>query len=318
MTRMTGVKNMNARLDDDGMDTSAATISRRRVLAGGAAGLGALAIATTARANTQNPPEPGTGRADPNGRFAGKVVLITGATSGIGRVTAEAFAREGASVYFCGRREQLGAEVETGIRGFGGEATYLRTDVREEEQVRAFVGGCVATYGRIDVAFNNAGVETPTPLPLAEQGVADWDNVLRTNARGVFLSLKYEIPHLLRQGGGIIVNTGSVSSHVGYATIAPYNASKHAIWSLTRCASLDYAAQNIRVNMVSPGACDTPMLERALRGFGVTQDEIARTIPIRRITTAEEIARIVMYLASDDATTLSGMDIDATGGMLTL
>lgn len=298
-------------------DAAATAFTRRQTVAGGAvlAGLAALSW-QPANANTQNPVAPREGDADPNGRFAGKVVLITGATSGIGQATAYAFAREGASVFFCGRRENLGSANEAEIREFGGEATYMRADVREEEQVQAFVDGCVDTYGRIDVAFNNAGIETPTASPLADHDVAVWDDVQATNARGVFLSMKYEIPYMQQQNGGIIVNTGSVSSHVGYGLIAPYNASKHAIWSLTRVASLDYGPQNIRVNMVSPGACDTPMLARALEEFGVTHDDVAATIPIRRITTPEEIARIVMFLASDEASTLSGMDIDATGGML--
>ncbi len=286
---------------------------------GGAAiaGLAATALPMATRANTQDPPESEAGRANPNGRFASKVVLITGATSGIGKTTAYAFAREGAKVYFCGRRVELGRASEAEIRDFGGEATYVRADVREPDQVRGFVDGCVETYGRIDVAFNNAGIETPTAAPLAEQSLADWQDVLITNATGYFLSMKWEIPHMLRQGGGIIVNNGSVSSHVGYATISPYNASKHAIWSLTRCAALEYAAQNIRVNMVSPGACDTAMLDRALQDFGVTKEEVAQTISVQRITTPEEIARIVMFLSSDEASTLSGMDVDATAGMLT-
>lgn len=269
-------------------------------------------------ANTQNPPAPGEGRANPNGRFAGKVVLITGATSGIGMTTAFAFAREGASVFFCGRREELGRANEAEIRAIGGEATYLRADVREPDQVQTFVDGCVETYGRIDVAFNNAGIETPTAAPLADQSLADWQNVMATNATGYFLSMKAEIPHMLNQGGGVIVNNGSVSSHVGFATIGPYNASKHAIWSLTRCAALDYGMQNIRVNMVSPGGVDTPMLERALEGFGMTMEEAAALVPIGRISTPDEIARVVMFLSSDDASTLHGMDVDATAGMLTM
>ncbi len=297
---------------------AARLVTRRTLLVGGTAlaGLAALASTQTALANTQQPVQPRPGAADPNGRFAGKVMLVTGATSGIGRTTAEAFAREGARVFFCGRREQLGAEVEAGIRAQGGEATYLRADIRDPAQVQSLVDGGVARYGRLDVAFNNAGIETPRPAPLVEQTLEDWQDVMTTNATGVFLSMKFEIPHMLRQGGGAIVNTGSVSSHVGYGIIGPYNASKHAIWSLTRVASLEYAAQNIRVNMVSPGAAATPMLDRALKGFGVTPDQVAQTIPIRRISTTEEIARLVMFLAGDEATTLSGMDIDATGGML--
>jgi NAD(P)-dependent dehydrogenase (short-subunit alcohol dehydrogenase family) len=292
--------------------------SRRQILLGGAAAALALAaVPTAARANTSQPVQPRTGPADPNGRFAGKAVLITGATSGIGRTTAEAFAREGARVMFCGRREALGAEVEAGIRAFGGDAIYRRVDVRSEADVQALVDACLERYGRVDVAFNNAGIETSRPGPLAEQPLADWLDVLTTNATGVFLAMKYEIPRMLAQGGGVIVNTGSVSSHVGWPLIGPYNASKHAVWSLTRVAALEYAPQNIRVNMVSPGAAATPMLERALVGFKTTPEAVAQTIPIRRISTTEEIARIVMFLASDDASTLSGMDVDATGGMLT-
>lgn len=305
-----------ARAGDHDPPTGASpTVTRRGILAGGAAALAAMALPGAASANTLNPVQ-SRSELDPNGRFAGKVVLITGATSGIGRTTAEAFAREGARVMFCGRREHLGAEVEAGIRGFGGEATYLRADVRSDDDVRAFVDGCAEKYGRIDIAFNNAGIETSRPGPLAEQPLADWMDVMATNATGVFLSMKYEIPHMLGQGGGAIVNMGSVSSHIGYATIGPYNASKHAIWSLTRVASVEYAPRNVRINMVSPGACATPMLDRALRGFETTPEQVAQTIPIRRISTTEEIARVVMFLASDEATTLSGMDVDATGGML--
>jgi NAD(P)-dependent dehydrogenase (short-subunit alcohol dehydrogenase family) len=290
--------------------------TRRQILAGGAAALALAALPTAVRANTRQPVQPRGGPADSGGRFAGKVVLITGATSGIGRTTAEAFAGEGASVLFCGRREGLGAEVEAGIRAFGGEATYRRADVRVESDVQGLVNACVERYGRIDIAFNNAGVETTQPGPLAEQPLDDWLNVITTNATGVFLSMKHEISQMLRQGGGVIVNTGSVSSHVGWPLIGPYNASKHAVWSLTRVASLEYAPHNIRVNMVSPGAAATPMLERALIGFKTTPEAVAQTIPIRRTSTTEEIARVVMFLASDDASTLSGMDIDATGGML--
>ena len=290
--------------------------TRRQLLAGGAAAVAIAMLPATGNANTGQPVQPRRGPADAQGRFAGKVVLVTGATSGIGRTTAEAFAREGARVMFCGRREGLGAEVETGIRAFGGEATYRRADVRVEADVRALIDACVERYGRIDVAFNNAGVETSRPGPLADQPLDDWHNVLTTNATGVFVSMKYEIPQMLQQGGGVIVNTGSVSSHVGWPLIGPYNASKHAVWSLTRVASLEYAPRNIRVNMVSPGAAATPMLERALVGFGTTPEAVAQTIPIRRISTPEEIARIVLFLASDEASTLSGMDVDATGGML--
>ncbi len=289
-------------------------ISRREII--GAIGLTALAATGDAVAQTLRPVEAAAGRASTNGRFKEKVVLITGATSGIGESTAYAFAREGARVFFCGRREELGRQVESRIKGFGGEATYIRADVRREEDVRSFVDGCVKKYARIDVAFNNAGVEA-VAANLAEQRLENFLNVMTTNATGVFLSMKYEIPVMLRQGGGVIVNNASVSAHDGYALISPYSASKHAIVGLTKCAALEYVPKNIRINSISPGAVDTPMLRRALVGFKTTAAEVAKTIPIQRVNTVEEMARIVMFLSSDEASAVAGMDMDVTGGMLT-
>lgn len=278
--------------------------SRRTVLTAGA--LGAAATVATA----------GTAAAARRGRFGDKVVLITGATSGIGEATARAFAAEGANVYFCGRREQLGNQVAASIRRAGGEATYRRADVRHENEVRDLVDACVRRYGRLDIAVNNAGIESPRAVRVHEQTLADLETVWRTNAGGVFLGMKYEIPRMLAQGGAI-VNTASVSAEVGWATIAPYNASKHAVASLTKVAALEYAAEGIRVNAVAPGAVDTPMLRRAAEAFGLTYEQIAQDYPIKRIVAAEEIATIVMFLASADSSAMVGHDVDATGGYLT-
>lgn len=276
----------------------------------------ATAIATqTAQANTQNPPE-SQASINPNGRFAGKVVLITGATSGIGEATARAFATEGATVHFCGRREALGEQVAQSIRDAGGKASYQRADVRVEDDVKAFVNNCVEQYGRLDIAFNNAGIES-SPSTIADRSLADWMDVMMTNATGVFLSMKYEIPQMLRQGGGVIVNNASVSSHVGFATIAPYSASKHAVLSLTKVAALEYADKNIRVNSIAPGAVDTPMLRRALAAWNTNFETVSQDYPIKRIVMPEEIARSVMFLCSNEASCITGMDLDATGGYLT-
>ncbi|MFC5744556.1 SDR family NAD(P)-dependent oxidoreductase [Actinomadura rugatobispora] len=295
--------------------------SRRSLLAAGAIGAAGLAAvpltARTAAANTQNPPAPATGRANPDGRFAGKVVLITGATSGIGQATAYEIAREGARVVFCGRRAELGRRHEREIRGFGGDALYVRADVTRESDVRALVEACVRRHGRIDIAFNNAGIESPRSAPLHEQTLGDFEQVWRTNTAGTFLSMKYEIPHMLRRERGVIINTASISAEVGFATIAPYNASKHGVASLTKVAALEYAARNIRVNALAPGAVDTPMLRRAAEAFGMTYEQIAQDYPIRRIVQPQEMARVVMFLASDDATAVLGTDIDASGGYLT-
>ncbi|REE99900.1 SDR family NAD(P)-dependent oxidoreductase [Thermomonospora umbrina] len=293
--------------------------TRRRLLAAGAAGAAAVPLAGLpgAAAGTRTPPAPSTGRADPNGRFAGKVVLITGATSGIGRATAYEMAREGAKVFFCGRRTELGRRHEHEIRKFGGDATYMRADVTREADVEAFVGACVRRHGRIDIAFNNAGIESPRALPLHEQSLRDLELVWRTNTAGVFLSMRHEIPHMLRRGRGVVVNTASISAEVGFATIAPYNSSKHGVASLTKVAALEYAARGIRVNALAPGAVDTPMLRRAAEAFGVTYEEIAQDYPIKRIVQPQEMARVVMWLASDDATAVTGTDVDASGGYLT-
>jgi len=302
-------------------------VSRRQILTAGAIGAVGFAAAVrssfpfgvivtqTAQANTQNPPEP-QASVNPNGQFAGKVVLITGATSGIGEATARAFAAEGATVHFCGRRETLGEQVAQSIRDSGGKATYQRADVRIEEDVKSFVDTCVEQYGRVDIGFNNAGIES-SPSTIADRSLDDWMDVITTNATGVFLSMKYEIPHMLRQGGGVIVNNASVSGHVGFATIAPYSASKHAVLSLTKVAALEYADQNIRVNSIAPGAVDTPMLRRALAAWNTDFETVSQDYPIRRIVMPEEIARSVMFLSSDDASCITGMDLDATGGYLT-
>lgn len=289
------------------MDTSPPGPSRRALLGAGVAGLAAVGLGAAPAA-----------AAAPRRRYTGKVVLITGATSGIGAAAARLFAAEGAKVMFCGRRVALGRQVERGIRAAGGEATYRRADVRVEAEVAGLVAACVRRYGRLDVAFNNAGIESPRALPLHEQSLADLEAVWRTNAAGVFLSMKHEIPVFLRQGGGgAIVNTASISAEVGFATIAPYNASKHAIASLTKVAALEQAAAGIRVNVVAPGAVDTPMLRRAAAEFGVTYEEIAQDYPIKRIVSADEIARVVLWLASADASPVVGTDIDASGGYLT-
>lgn len=293
-------------------------VSRRRMLLGGAsvASVAATMLAGRAQANIQKPPAPATGAAKANGKFAGKVVLITGATSGIGEGTAYAFAKEGAKVFFCGRREKLGKQVEAKIKGNGGEATYMQADVRNEVDVKAFVDGCIQKYGRIDIAFNNAGIVNPDFVKIHEQKTSDFLDSMNTNALGTFLSMKYEIPHMLKQGSGVIVNTASVSSHRAFTELSPYSASKHAVASLTKVAALEYARNNIRVSSISPGGVDTPMLRYARAKRGISFEEGSKGIPIGRTNTVEEMARAVMFLASDEATAFHGSLVDVTGGML--
>ena len=291
-------------------------ITRRGIIGAGVVGLATAATTKTAFANTQKPVEPEKGKADSNGRFKDKVVLITGATSGIGKATAYAFAKEGAKVFFCGRRTNLGEANVREIQAFGGEAAYMPADVTREKDIIAFVDACVKKYGRIDIAFNNAGIEAP-PKAIAELSLDEWNNVIATNVTGVFLSIKYEIPVMLRQGGGIIINTASVGGHQGFPSIAPYGASKAGVMSVTRTGAMELTGKNIRVNSFSPGAVDTPLLRRVISSWGMTTQAAAKEYPINRLATAEEMARVVMWLSSDDATIMVGTDIDATGGYLT-
>lgn len=294
-------------------------ITRRQILTVGSVGVAGVASAIAAgqaQANTQKPVAPLSGKANSEGKFKDKVVLITGATSGIGKATAYAFAKEGAKVFFCGRRANLGDANVREIQAFGGEAAYMQADVRNEDDVRNFINACVKKYGRIDIALNNAGIESP-PKSIAELSLAEWNNVIATNVTGVFLSMKYEIPHMLRQGGGIIINTASVGGHQGFSNIAPYGASKAGVMSLTRTGAMELTGKNIRSNSFSPGAVDTPMLRRALSSWGMTTEVAAKEYPINRLATPEEMARVVMWLSSSDATIMIGTDIDATGGYLT-
>jgi NAD(P)-dependent dehydrogenase (short-subunit alcohol dehydrogenase family) len=292
--------------------------SRRHLLsalAAGGAALGSLGVGA-AQANILTPPQPATGRANANGRFSGKVVLITGGNAGIGEATAKAFAMEGARVFFNGRREELGRRVENEIRAAGGEALYIRSDVRDEAQVAEFVKAGVARYGRLDIAFNNAGLFIP-PAPMADIPVPGVDDVFRTNVMGVWFGMKYQIPLMVAQGGSVIINCASVGGYKGYPGISAYSASKAAVMSMTRTAALDYGQRNLRILSISPGGVDTPMRRGALAAQG---RDPASPPPnaARRINTPEEMARAVMWLSSEECTFITGCDVDVTTGQMAI
>ena len=200
-------------------------------------------------------------------QFAGRVALVTGGNSGIGRATALAFARAGAQVVISGRREHEGHEVVEEIEALGAAGHFVAADVSREADVAALIASAVATFGRIDVAFNNAGLEQLS-TPLAEQTEETFDRIMAVNVKGTWLSLKHEIPAMLKTGGGAIVNTSSIAGVVGFAEVPIYVASKHAVIGLTQSVALEYAARGVRVNAVAPAAVDT----RMFRDFASTED----------------------------------------------
>jgi NAD(P)-dependent dehydrogenase (short-subunit alcohol dehydrogenase family) len=248
-------------------------------------------------------------------RFTGKVVLVTGGTSGIGKAAAAAFAAEGARVVVSGRREPEGLAVVEGIRAAGGEATFVRADVTKDADVKALVAAAVAKYGRLDVAFNNAGVEwTGAVTDVTE---ADYRKTFDANVWGVLAAMKYEIPELVKAGGGAVVNTSSISGHVGMAGVSVYVASKHAVEGLTKAAALEYARQGVRVTAVAPAAIVTEMMDRFVGGEHTDRAKgLAAMHPVGRMGRAEEVAAAVLYLASDAAKFVTGVSLPVDGGWL--
>jgi NAD(P)-dependent dehydrogenase (short-subunit alcohol dehydrogenase family) len=247
--------------------------------------------------------------------FENKVVLITGGTSGIGRATAVAFAREGAKVVVSGRRKAEGAETVALVEKAGGKGLFVQSDVSDEAQVKALVQTTLDTFGRLDVAFNNAGIEG-TVAPLTEATAEQYQHVFDINVKGVFLSMKHEIPALLKSGGGSIVNTSSIAGSIGMPGAGLYIATKHAVNGLTKTAALEVARQGIRVNTVSPAAIETDMLDRFVGAADAEEKKkyFANQHPIGRLGKAEEIASAVLYLSSPGASFITGQDLLVDGG----
>jgi NAD(P)-dependent dehydrogenase (short-subunit alcohol dehydrogenase family) len=241
------------------------------------------------------------------------VVLITGALTGIGRATALAFAREGASVALSGRRDEAGHALATELRALGVRAEYLRADVRVEADVRSLVEQTVARFGRLDIAVNNAGTEGQLG-PLTEQSEDNYRATFETNVLGTLLALKHEMREMLRQGSGAIVNLSSVAGQVGIAGASVYVASKHAVEGLTKSAALEGAAAGVRVNAVAPGPVQTEMLNRFTGGNEEAKSGFLASLPARRAGTPEEIAQTIVFLAGDKARFLTGQCVSVDGG----
>ena len=247
--------------------------------------------------------------------FENKTVLITGGTSGIGKAAALAFAREGANVVVSGRRVAEGEKVAGEIASAGGRGLFVQTDVAREDEIIALVEKTLGAFGALHIAFNNAGTEGQVGPLTTEQTVEHYHQVCDINIRGVLLSMKHEIPAMLRSGGGAIVNNSSLAGHLGFPGASVYAASKFAVIGLTKSAALEFAGQGVRVNSVSPGPIQTEMFDRA---FGEGETEMKTTMvtktPVGRIGTPEEIASAVLWLSSPGAAFTTGQDIIVDGG----
>ena len=247
-----------------------------------------------------------------NSAFADKVVLVTGGTSGIGKATAIAFARAGANVVLSGRREKEGAHVVAEIKKLGGNAAFVRADITRDADVKAMVEFAVDKFGKIDIAFNNAGVEWKGPLHQATE--VEYHRIFDTNVWGVLNSMRHEIPVMLKNGGGAIINTSSIAGHVGFPEVSIYIASKHAVEGLTKSVALEFAKQNIRINAVAPGPIATEMWDR-FAGEGMSEQMIS-IVPAARVGASEEIAAAVLYLSSDAAKYTTGTSLVVDGGFI--
>ncbi|MBP2284651.1 NAD(P)-dependent dehydrogenase (short-subunit alcohol dehydrogenase family) [Flavobacterium sp. CG_23.5] len=245
--------------------------------------------------------------------FKGKVALVTGGTSGIGRASAVAFAGKGAKVVIVDWIENK--ETLNLIKASGGEAIFIKCDVSKATDVKAMVTKVIAAFGRLDYAFNNAGIEG-TSAPTQDCSEENWDKTIGVNLKGIWLCMKYEIPEILKQGKGVIINCSSVAGLVGFAGLPAYVASKHGVIGLTKTAALECAKLGIRVNAVCPGVIKTPMMDRLTGNKKEAEDQFTNLEPVGRMGQPEEIANAVVWMCSDEASFITGLAMAVDGGFV--
>jgi len=256
------------------------------------------------------------------GTMQGKVALVTAGSTGIGLATARKFASEGAKVVIANRSSEAGKEAVELIKGEGGEATFIQTDVSQAAEVESLIEQTVKVYSGLDYAVNSA-VAAALGIPITQLTEEEWDHTIDTNLKGAWLCMKYEFQHMLQNGGGAIVNISSTAGGKGMAGLGAYVASKFGLNGLTKTAALEYAEAGIRINAVMPGTTETPMLEKALAdleaaGMDSMREKFMMMTPVRRFAQPEEIAEAVVWLCSDAASFVTGTNFPVDGGMLEL
>lgn len=242
-----------------------------------------------------------------------KVAFVTGGSSGIGKATALQFAKRGDAVAVVDVNSKQASDTLKLIKDANGTAFFIECDVSKDDQVQAAIKQTLKQYGRLDYAFNNAGIEGAQAV-TADCSLENWDRVININLKGVWLCMKYQIPEMLKQGGGAIVNCASIAGLVGFPGIPAYTASKHGVIGLTKCAALEYAKQNIRINAVCPGVIQTPMIDRFAHGEAQIRNQLAAGEPVGRMGKPDEIASTVLFLCSEDSTFVTGHPMVVDGG----
>jgi len=247
------------------------------------------------------------------GRLDGKIAVITGAGAGMGRAAALLFAAEGAALVLADIDATAGNETVDAVRGAGGTALFHATDVAQEQQVEALVQAAVREHGRLDVIYNNAGIEGPSAR-LENHTLADWRRVIDVNLTGVFLGMKYALPVMARQRSGSVISTASVAGMSGWSGAAAYGSTKAAVINLTRIAAVENARYGVRVNCICPGVIQTAMVERITGGSPESLERLKKMQPMPRIGQPEDVARMALYLASDDSAFVTGAAMVVDGG----